>query len=178
MKCIGAVIMTASLFAADIPRPAPAMVFPTTDGGSVDTAKLKGKAVCLAFILTTCPHCQSTSAVLQRIQNDMAPLGVQVAAVATNPMAHMLIPDFVKNFGVRFPVAYTDEAHAHEFLQHPTMQIMYYPQLVFIDRSGTIKKQAGGNDPLFKGNQDTNIRAEMEKLLKPATTPVSSRKVR
>jgi peroxiredoxin len=168
MRLLGAVLAAASLFGAEVPRPAPAMVFPTPSGGSVDVAKLKGKAVCLAFLLTTCGHCQNTSVILQRIQNDMGPRGVQVVGVTTNPMSHMLIPDFARNFGVKFPLGYTDEDHAHQFLQHPTMQVMYYPQLVFIDKSGVIRMQTGGNDNLLKGNIEGNLRAELEKLLAPA----------
>ncbi|MBM3738981.1 MAG: TlpA family protein disulfide reductase [Acidobacteria bacterium] len=167
------------LTAAEVPRPAPKMVFPTTDGGKIDTSEHKGKVIALAFILTTCPHCQDTCAALQRVQNALGPRGVQTYAVATNAMSHMLIPDFIKNFGVRFPVGYAEGDKAHEYLQHPSIHIMYYPQLVFIDKKGMIRKQVGGGDAFFeKKTQEINIRNEMEKLLAEpagaAAKPVTS----
>jgi thiol-disulfide isomerase/thioredoxin len=142
------------------------MAFPTTDGGVVETWKHLGKVVCLEFILTTCPHCQETSRILQRMQDTYGPRGFEVFAVATNPMSHMLIPDFKKEFMVRFPVAYSPSERANEYLQHPSIQIMYMPQLVFIDRKGYIQRQVPGGDSFFnKPDQEKNIRAQIEKLL-------------
>lgn len=156
----------APLPGATVPRPAPKMVFNTTDGGKVDTWKHLGKVVCLEFILTTCPHCQDTSRTLQRLLDTYGPRGFEVMAVATNPMSHMLIPDFKKNHQVKFPVAYAESEKAHEYLQHPSIQIMYMPQLVFIDKKGTIQRQVPGGDPFFsQPGQEKNIRAEIEKLL-------------
>ncbi len=166
-----AVLPLAVSLAADAPRPAPRMVFPTPDGRSVDTYQHLGKIVALEFILTTCPHCQDTSRALQRLQDEFGAKGFQALAVATNPMSHMLIPDFLKNFGVRFPVGYTQSEKAYEYLQFPSTQIMYYPQMVFIDRKGTIVRHAPGGDELFRGSQEKNIREQVDKMFSGAPAP-------
>ena len=150
--------------AADIPRPAPAVRFKSTLG-EFDVAQFKGKVVGLEFLITTCPHCQKCSQLLQRMYQEYGPRGFQPLGVATNEMAHMLVPDYVKRFGLSFPVGWTPMQVAHEFLQHPVMLTMYVPQLVFIDRKGVIRAQYGGQDKFFQ-DEEKNMRAQIEMLLK------------
>lgn len=150
---------------ADLPRPAPNMTFKLPAGGVIDLAQYRGKVVALEFLITTCPHCQNASQILQKMQDAYGPKGFQALGVATNEMAHMLVPDYVKNFGLRFPVGFAPREQAHEFLQHPMMLIMYVPQLVFIDRKGVIQAQYGGGSDFFK-DEEKNVRAKIEEMLK------------
>ena len=64
-----------------------------------------GKVVVLAFISTTCPHCQHTTQLLSSIQNEYASRGVQFLAAAFNPDAAQLVPGFIAQFKPTFPVA-------------------------------------------------------------------------
>jgi hypothetical protein len=80
------------------------------------------------------------------------------------------VPDYTKNFGIRFPVGFAPREQAHEFLQHPLMQIMYVPQLVFIDRKGLIKAQYAGGSDFFK-DEETNIRKQIDQMLKEQPAP-------
>ena len=153
---------------ADIPRPAPNMKFSMPGGGVIDLTQHRGKIVALEFLITTCPHCQKCSQILQKMQDEYGPKGFQALGVATNEMAHMLVPDYVKNFGLRFPVGFAPREQAHEFLQHPMILIMYVPQLVFIDRRGNIKAQHAGGSDFFK-EEEKNIRAQIEGMLKEGT---------
>ena len=150
---------------ADLPRPAPAMTFKMPSGGVIDLAQYKGKVVALEFLITTCPHCQKCSQVLQKMQDEYGPKGFQALGVATNEMAQMLVPDYVKNFALRFPVGFAPREQAHEFLQHPLMLIMYVPQLVFIDRKGTIQAQYAGGSDFFK-EEESSVRGKIEEMLK------------
>lgn len=152
---------------ADIPRPAPNMTFKMPQGGVIDLTQYRGKIVALEFLITTCPHCQKCSQILQKMQDEYGPKGFQAVGVATNEMAHMLVPDYVKNFNLRFPVGFAPREQAHEFLQHPMMLIMYVPQLVFIDRKGVIRSQHQGGSDFFK-DEEKNIRATIEDMLKAA----------
>jgi peroxiredoxin len=153
------------LSGADIPRPAPNMTFKMPQGGVIDLTQYRGKVVALEFLITTCPHCQTASKILQKMQDEYGPKGFQALGVATNEMAHMLVPDYVKNFNLRFPVGFAPREQAHEFLQHPTMLIMYVPQLVFIDRKGIIQAQYAGGSDFFK-DEEKNVRAKIEEMLK------------
>src|SRR5215831_1384119 len=90
--CLAA-LMTAS--AADLPRKCPDLVLHTTDGKSLPLSQFHGKVVALAFISTTCPHCQHYTQTLSAIQKDYAAKGVQILATAFNDGAQSLLPAFV-----------------------------------------------------------------------------------
>ena len=163
-----------ALQGADLPRPAPNMTFTMPAGGVIDLAQYRGKIVALEFLSTTCPHCQKCSQILQKMQDEYGAKGFQALGVATNPMSHMLVPDYVKNFALRFPVGFGPTEQAHEFLQHPVMLIMYVPQLVFIDRKGVIRSQFAGGSDFFK-EEEKNVRGKIEEMLKgTASAPTST----
>jgi len=163
-----------SLWAADVPRPAPAASYKTPTGATISIADYKGKVVALEFLITTCPHCQKCSTLLQKMYNEYGARGFQPLGVATNDMAHMLVPDYVKQFGLSFPVAFAPREKAHEFLQLPLMLIMYVPQLVFIDRHGVIQAQYGGQDKFFL-DEENNMRKQIEAMLGDAKKPASAK---
>jgi peroxiredoxin len=164
---LAAALAATSLVAADIPRPARSMVFPAAMGATIDIAKYKGKALCIEFLLTTCPHCQKTARILQSMRDELGVKGFEVVGVATNTGDPSVVEAFRRQFGITFPVGWaTDRDRVHEFLQHPVMLNLYMPQLVFIDRFGSIRAQYPGGDKFFEeATQARNIRAEIEKLL-------------
>jgi peroxiredoxin len=153
------------LHPADIPRPVPATTFPMLGGGVIDFSKYRGKVLAVEFLSTTCPHCQKCSAILQKMYQEYGPKGFQPIGIATNEMAHMLIPDYVKKLNLTFPVGFAQHTVAVEFLQHPPMLTFYVPHLVFIDRKGVIRAQYPGSDKFYE-NEEANIRKEIEALLK------------
>jgi len=164
--------MAALAPAATLPRPSPDFAVNLTPSGQVSPTQYKGKVVVLAFILTTCSHCQHTTQVLTGLQREYGPRGLQVLAAAFNPMANMLVPDFIKQYQPSFPVGYTDRIPVHTYLDHPETMQMYVPVLVFIDRKGMIRHQYLGDDP-FQQNQEKNLRDTIEALLKE---PAGSKK--
>ena len=58
-----------------------------------------------------------------------------------------------------------------EYLQHPPMFKLLMPQLALIDREGTVRAQYAGDDPFFGAEQDKNLRAKIEELLKQGGAP-------
>ena len=56
--------------AQTVPRPAGEFAISMPYGGQTLLSQYSGKVVLLAFILTTCPHCQHTTQILSAIQND------------------------------------------------------------------------------------------------------------
>jgi peroxiredoxin len=150
--------------AADIPRAAPAMTFRKVEGGVIDLKQYRGKVVALEFLLTTCPHCQKGSQFLQKMQDEFGPKGFQAVGVAFNEMAHMLVPEYMKNFGIRFPVGFAQREQVYEFLQESTMVPLYAPQLVIIDGQGRIRFRHQG----FREDEEKTIRARIEELVRPS----------
>ena len=167
IRSIGVLLLSLTVLtpAATLPRPSPDFAIHLTPSGKVSPTVYKGKVVVLAFILTTCSHCQHTTQILTGLQREYGPRGLQVLAAAFNPMANMLVPDFIKQYQPSFPVGYTDRIPVHSYLDHPETMQMYVPVLVFIDRKGMIRHQYLGDDP-FQQNQEKNLRDTIEALLK------------
>jgi thiol-disulfide isomerase/thioredoxin len=163
LVCLGLIAQAAS---TDPPRPSPEFPIRLLPSGEVSPTQFKGKVVVLACILTTCPHCQVAVGMLSGLQREYGPRGLQVLAVAFNPMANMLVPDFIKQFRPSFPVGWAEHQEVLNYLNHSTITPLYSPSLVFIDRKGMIRYQRLGDDPLMLTDQEKNVRAAIEELLK------------
>src|SRR5258708_5800232 len=163
------------LLAGDTPRPAPEFSIQLASGKEILLSSYKGKVVGLEFLLTTCPHCQKTSQTLNRLHRELGAQGFQPIGVAINEMANMLIGDFSKQFNLTYPVGYSLRDKAMTFLQHPLTTTMMMPQIVIIDRAGSIRHQIAGNDKLFD-NDEKNLRDLITPLLKPVTVSKAANK--
>jgi thiol-disulfide isomerase/thioredoxin len=155
--------------AQQVPRRAGEFAISATDGSQILLSQYSGKVVLLAFMFTTCPHCQHTSQILSGIQKDYADRGLQIVGSFFNDNAAQLIPDFVVQFRPAFPVGYATRDQVNEYLQHAPGKPTYVPELVFIDRNRQIRAQYTGNDAFFN-DQEKNIRALVESLLKEPVT--------
>jgi len=172
-KLLPLLLCTASLAAAaEIPRPSPDFAVYLNDGRQIHISEYKGKVVVFAFILTGCSHCQFTSQVLTKMQQDYGSRGLQVIASAINEMSKLYVPDFIKNFHPAYPVGYNERDAAEDFLQHPAIYRLLMPQVVVIDRKGTIRAQYAGDDKFFENaEQEKNFRNVIEPLLKEGAGP-------
>ncbi len=153
-----------------IPRKADELVIKSSTGMETLLSKYRGKVVALEFILTTCPHCQQSCKILTKMHHEFGSQGFTPVAVAINEMAHMYITDFVKSFGISFPVGWQVRDNAITFLQHPMMQTMMMPQLTFIDREGMIRSHFAGDGSFFADDlkQEANMREQIKLLLQPS----------
>lgn len=152
--------------ASQVPRPSPEFAINTLNGHQILLSQYRGKVVVLAFVLTYCSHCQSTTQILTRLQNEYGPRGFQVLGSAIEDMAKMALPDFIKRFQPSFPVGFNNRDSVLDYLQHPVMYKLMMPQVVFVDRQGAIRAQYAGDDPYFGAGQEKNLRATIESLLK------------
>jgi thiol-disulfide isomerase/thioredoxin len=153
------------VWGADLPRKSPELAIHLADGKDLSLSQLHGKIVALAFISTTCPHCQNYTQTLSAIQKDYAPRGVQVLAAAFNDGAQSLLPAFLAQFHPAFPVGWEDRVSTLSFMQISVLNQGYVPKVVFIDRAGTIQKQFEGQDGFFT-DPDKNTRAALDEMLK------------
>ncbi len=165
LACLLAASLT--VCAAQLPRKAPDFQMQLPSGKTVSLNDYKGKAVALAFILTTCSHCQYTTGLLVKLQNEFAFRGLQVLECAVNNGADHLVAAFTQQYKTNFPVGYNyDQDLVLGFMQHPPDKVPSMPMLSFIDRRGMIRAQFEGEDPFIASpNQEQNIRGEILKLL-------------
>jgi len=173
LRLLAPVCLTvAAAGAASVPRPSPDFAIKLIDGRQIRLSEYDGKVRVLAFILTTCPHCQQTIGYLSKMQSEFGPRGFQVLASAIEDRAAMHVAGFIERFKPPFPVGYNILDPVENYLHHPSFIRMLMPQVVFVDRERTIRAQYSGDDPFIMQNQEQNIRAEIEELLKgtPAVT--------
>ena len=152
-------------------KPAPPFTVLRSGGPPIQLSQYRGKIVALAFIHTTCPHCQALTTVLSPIARDYTPKGVQFIECAFNTGADQLVSAFIQQFQPAFPVGFSNDAAVRSFLSYSAMdsKMFYVPHMVFIDKKGMIFSDYPGEHATFYQNPDTNIRAELDKMLKAAT---------
>lgn len=152
-----------------IPRPSPNYTITLPDGQPVTLNQYKGKVIALEFLLTTCPHCQTTARIMTKLEKELGPKGFQPLGAAINPNPD--IADFRRQTGASYPIGTAVRETVYGYLEHSIMspQLMM-PQLVFIDKTGTIRAQYAGTDTFFE-DQEKNIRAMVEKLTSEGAAP-------
>jgi len=135
------------------------------DNSQLNLASWKGKVVVLEFLLTTCPACQRCAQAMNKIQAEYGKKGVQVIGIAVDdPGAKTNAVSFVSRFGLGFPVGYLTGDKPRDFLQIPSIVRFMLPQVVFIDRQGTIVAQHNPSSPFF-ANEEKYAREQLDKLL-------------
>jgi thiol-disulfide isomerase/thioredoxin len=162
---IALILLLAPLVGATLPRRSPEYAIKLITGQQLLLSTYRGKVVVLMFVSTDCSHCQATSQLMESIQKEYRPRGLQTLAVAFNDMAMMLVPGFISKTGASFPVGYDAREPVFSYLQRPLTVQTYVPIMVFIDRQGMIRGQYVGDDKFFEDPQK-NIRSTLDTLLK------------
>jgi peroxiredoxin len=164
--------------AVTTPRPAGEFVIHMVDGGDKLLSSYRGKFVVMAFMFTTCTHCQHTAGLLAKIQNEYLSKGVQVLGVTIDAGAKLQIPAFLKITGATFPVGFSDSPTALKFMHVSPDKDWFVPMLAFIDQKGTVRSQyvsfgEGDSTDTWLADQDGDgksnkgsIRRELDKYLK------------
>ena len=153
-----------SVRAQTIPRPAPEFVIRNSTGELL-LSQFRGKVALLAFIHTTCQHCQQSVGVLNQLQSEYGPRGFQVLASAFNDLAAQLLPEFVTRFRPAFPVGFTSRETVSEYLKLSATSPFKIPVYCFIDKKGMIRAQHMAGEPFFQ-DDPKSTRALIESLLK------------
>jgi thiol-disulfide isomerase/thioredoxin len=136
------------------------------NGHTVSFSQYRGKVLAVAFILTTCPHCQDLTRVLMPLAREYAPRGVQFLECAFNDDAERTIPEFLDQFHPPFPVGWSNQAAVRAYLHYSILDPrLFVPHMIFLDRAGVVRGDFPGENDFFK-QPEANIRAQLEKMLK------------
>ena len=141
---VAALLLPALALQAENPpviRHSPEFVLRYNDGHQTLLSSYKGKVIGLLFVHTTCPHCQHISQVFTQLQKEYGPRGFQALDVAFNNMANLYVPEFVKTYGIGYPVSFASPDEALDYLKYSVMQRYVVPQMVWIDKRGDIRAQ-------------------------------------
>lgn len=146
------------------PRKAPELTIVESSGKQTLLSSYKGKVVLLAFIFTTCPHCQAECGVLTKLHSELGEKGFQPLAVAFNDNAGMLVGAFIQNFRPSFPVGSAARQTVTDYLQLDDKTPWVVPQIVLIDKKGMIVAQSApkGSEAL---QEENSLRKQITDLL-------------
>jgi peroxiredoxin len=177
----GIALLTSALFtvsAAEPARPSPAFSIMRIASAPLKLSQYKGKVVALAFIYTTCPHCQHLTTSLNQVAKDYAARGVQVLECAFNDDAVQTMPEFIRQFNPAFPVGFATRASVMSYLQYTITDTrpLYVPHMIFIDRAGIIRGDFPGESPFLQDGPDASIRKELDQILKASGATASAKK--
>lgn len=157
-------LAAAQVSAGDVPQPSPELKVTLTTGQPFALSNWRGKVVAVEFLYTTCPHCQQLAATTSKLLGEYGPRGFQTIGIAFNPGAQSLAPEFVKRFGVTFPVGVGTNETLFNYVGPPT-QTFRLPYLIFVDRKGFIRGRFTGEDKFFE-DEEGSLRVWIERLLK------------
>jgi len=113
----------------------------------------------------------------ERLYKELAPRGFQPLDCAVNDMSKLLVGDYIRKYGLTYPVGYSLRSPMHVFLQQPENVQLFYPNMVFIDRKGVVRAQYMGNEP-FYNDMEKNVRATLEGLLKESASAAPAKAAR
>jgi len=159
----------APLQAQQVPRKVGEFAIQIPEGKPISLAAYKGKPVLLAFILTTCPHCQHAVELLNKLQPEYAPRGLQMLASAIDQDGPEAVPRFIGNMHPPFPVGFSDPVATLNFAGYALTRLPHMPVLLFIDRQGTVREQHDGAEPVYFGDtEEQHLRGSIDALLAPS----------
>lgn len=174
MRILLAAVSIAALatlgFALEVGKPSPAFTIEQLNGKpGMPLTQFKGKVVALALMDTECPHCQNLTGVLNAITKEYAGKPVQILGCFFNDAAPNTLPGFIQRFQPAFPVGYANRGPVTEYLSWSLLKPLYVPHMVFLDRRGIVAADYPGESD-FMRDPATNVRKELDELLKPAVT--------
>jgi thiol-disulfide isomerase/thioredoxin len=154
--------------AAPVPRPTKEFTIILPSGQQKLLSSYRGKVVMLAFMFTTCPHCQALSKVITTLQKELGPKGFQAVGAFFNDEVNtpnagangQVVANFVSQFQVGFPVGYAAQASVLSYLGHSDIERWVVPQVAIIDRKGVVRAQSAA-----QGTADLQTEAYLRKYL-------------
>ena len=154
--------------AAPVPRPTKEFTIMLPSGKQDLLSGHRGKVVMMAFMFTTCPHCQALSKVITKLQAELGPRGFQALGVAFNDEVNtpnntanaQVTAAFISQFQVGFPVGYAPRESVLSYLGVSDIERWVVPQVVIIDRKGEVRAQSASG-----GTADLQTEAYLRKYL-------------
>ncbi|HEY7338199.1 MAG TPA: TlpA disulfide reductase family protein [Bryobacteraceae bacterium] len=130
----------AALAQVKVPRPAPELEIAEPSGRTAKLSSYRGDVVLLAFVVTSCPHCQAASKEFEKLQMEFGQRGFHAAEVAFDENPD--VAAYTSRFGLTFPVGRGTDAGMRAFLGIAPHDRLATPQVVLIDRIGMIRAQS------------------------------------
>jgi peroxiredoxin len=155
MKLLSVLLTGAAVVMAQpkVPRLAPEFQIVEASGHTAKLSSFRGDVVLLAFVVTTCSHCQAASKEFEKLQTKFGPRGLHVAEVAFDENGD--IGGYVQRLRLTFPVGRGNRTDVLAFLGMGEAVRVGTPQVVLIDRLGIVRaqKRAGRHSDVAVGRR-------------------------
>jgi peroxiredoxin len=158
---------------AAVPRKSPDFTIYEPSGKVTQLSSLKGKVVVMEFLFLRSKHCIDVIQTLNQLNQELGPRGLQPVAIAFNKGDNgTLVNRMEQYFKLTFPVGYTSAENVDTFFGRTGSDKLNIPQIVVIDRSGTIRAQNGAKYDQNLENA-ASLRTLLDALLKENAPPQS-----
>jgi len=181
---IAAAMLTSAgppVWPATVPRPSPELAIKQPQGNTSYLSSLKGKVVVVEFLFVKSEHCLRVARMLKSLYGELGARGFQPVAIVFDPpnsapTGEALITAIKASLHLDFPVGYAFKSEVDAYLSRGRDEILNIPQLVVIDRSGTIRATSGGRGGATVLEDVGALRTLIEALLNESTASGSARK--
>jgi peroxiredoxin len=155
---------------APLPRTSPDFKIIPPGGNAALLSSFKGKVVVMEFLFVKSQHCLRVAQTLNTLQAELGSRGFQSIAIAFDaPNAAAtggdMLSQMIDYLRLTYPVGYATRADVDSYLGRSGNEILSIPQMVVIDRTGTIRAATGGQTNSTLENADS-LRLLLEELLK------------
>ena len=158
-----------------IPRPSPEFTIHEPSGKDVLLSSFKGKVVMVEFLFLRSGKCLNLATTMNKLNAELGSRGFQPLAIAfPAPQSDAngpLVQYTAENLKLTYPVGYANKEEIDQYLSREQTETLRIPQVVIIDRSGTIRAQTGGKDGNLNLENEAYLRTTIEGLLKESPAP-------
>src|SRR5580693_1000243 len=156
-----------------VPRKSPDFAIYEPSGKVTQLSSLRGKVVVIEFLFLRSKHCIDVIQTLNQLNQELGPRGLQPIAIAFNKGdTGTLVNRMEQYFKLTFPVGYTSAENVDAFFGRTGNEKLNIPQIVVIDRTGTIRAQNGAKYDQSLENP-ASLRTLLDALLKENAPPQS-----
>jgi hypothetical protein len=183
---VGVVVLVIASFAlvapaAPLPRPSPEFSVVEPGGETFPLSSLKGKVVVMEFLFVKSEHCLRVIRMLDKLRGELGSRGFQPVGVVFDPPntpveGRLQAAQMTEYFKLSFPVGYTTKENVDSFLGRTDKETLSIPQVVVIDRTGTIRAMSGGRGGDVTLEDEGTLRSLIAKLLDEGGSPGSTGK--
>jgi peroxiredoxin len=138
-------------FASFVGKPAPELVVKELSGQNFDLAKQGGKVVVVSFWATWCPPCRTEMPVLDAVYRRYRSQGLEMIGLSAD-RPHDRDDAIKMGQAQSYPEAILHDAQTNDFGQPSTL-----PLTVVIDRTGTVRFEFTGDQPVTEAKLSEEI---------------------
>jgi peroxiredoxin len=159
-----------AIASSTLPRSSPELSINESSGKTTLLSSFKGKVVVLEFLFVRSQHCARVAQTLNQLQRELGPRGLQAIGIAfdapnTAATGGEYLSLMSDSLQLSYPVGYAQKTSVDTYLGRAGNEMLSIPQIVVIDRTGTIRAATGGQaNPTL---EDANaLRTLLDTLLK------------